>query len=556
MNVESEMNLPHAKDIADISMVGRMRLVLATSALLTVYINSKSVGGMAGLIWLIFCTYLFHSIVLYILSRLDRPFLQSKLIHWLDVVWYALIVLVSGNSNSIFFLFFFFAILTSSFRWGFEEGARITLASAVLFVLTSLLANERPEMSQLMLHATFLLTLGYMIAHWGESEIAQKRRLALLSDVNRLSNPRFGVDQTIATVLEKTRTFFKAGSCILVMQDIESSSWSLRTAMKDNARRSIKAEQISAEAAAPLMDFPQDQVVVYNRSLWPARSPAGTCMTYANAQSGWVRSSRESDASLAELLEARSFITASLSLRKGEGRIYVVSSSHGFRKSDALFLNHITAQTFPVIENIELLDRLASEAAARERKKIARDLHDTAIQPYIGLRHGLSAVRNKAAADNPLIEDLDKLAEMAAQVVGDLRRFAGTFRNGTCPDEPVFLIALRRQAAQVREFYGIDITVCTESALHISDRLAAEIFQVVNEGMSNIRKHTSARRGFIRLKHEKGWLNIRIENECADAQAVEFIPKSIAERAAALGGMARVTQGSGDKTVVHVDIPV
>ncbi|MFC3108593.1 sensor histidine kinase [Undibacterium arcticum] len=556
MNYEIEISSRLAREAADASMVGRMRLVLSIAAVLTIFIDPEGVDDVTGLTQLVFCGYTLHSIVLYVLSQLDQPFLHSKMIHWLDVGWYALIVFFTGGSNSFFFLFFFFAILTSSFRWGFEEGARITLASSALFAVTGLVSMTEAEISRLLLRTTFLLALGYMIAYWGGSEVAQKRRLALLRDVSQLSNPRFGVDHTIASVLEKTRAFFKASSCILVMRDIESATWSLRTAMEDHAGRSINAERISAEAASPLMAFPQEQIVVYNRPLWPALPRTGGSRTLGNAQVRWIKRVGEPGESLAELLEARSFITAPLSLRKGEGRIYVVSSKHGFSKADALFLSHITAQAFPVIENIELLDRLASGAAVRERRKIARDLHDTTIQPYIGLKHGLSAVRNKAAADNPLIEDLDKLTAMATQVVGELRRYAGTFKNGLGLSEPVFLVALRRQAAHVREFYGIDIAVSMEGELDMCDRLAAEVFQVVSEGMSNIRKHTSARRGFVKLKCANGWLNIQIENECLGAQATEFMPRSIAERAAALGGKAYVEQGSSGGTAVHIEIPV
>lgn len=538
-------------------MVGRMRLVLSISALLTVFIDPEGAGELTSFTWLVFCGYTVHSVVLYILSQLDQPFLQSKLIHWLDVGWYALIVFFSGGSNSFFFLFFFFAILTASFRWGFEEGARVTLASSALFAVAGLASITEAEIPRLLLRTTFVLALGYMIAYWGGSDVAQKRRLALLRDVSQLSNPRFGVDHTLASVLEKTRAFFKASSCILVMRDTESATWSLRTAMEDNAGRSINAERISAEAASPLMAFPQEQIVVYNRPLWAALARTGGSSTLgSNAQIKWIRSVGEPGESLAELLEARSFITAPLSLRKGEGRIYVVSSKHGLSKADALFLSHIVAQAFPVIENIELLDRLASEAALRERQKIGRDLHDTTIQPYIGLKHGLSAVRKKAAADNPLIEDLDKLTAMATQVIGDLRSYAGTFKNGPGLSEPVFLVALRRQAAQAKEFYGIDIAVSMEGELDMSDRLAAEVFQLINEGMSNIRKHTSARRGSIKIKCANGWLNIQIENECLGAQAVEFVPRSIVERAAALGGRAYVEQGSSGGTAVHIVIPV
>ena len=113
------------------------------------------------------------------------------------------------------------------------------------------------------------------------------------------------------------------------------------------------------------------------------------------------------------MLEAGSFISAPLVLGRGKGRIYVAARERHFGRSDALFLAHIAAQGLPVVDSIELLDRIASDAAALERKKIALDLHDTAIQPYIGLKLGLAALCKKADPANPLIDDLDKLLAMA-----------------------------------------------------------------------------------------------------------------------------------------------
>ena len=228
----------------------------------------------------------------------------------------------------------------------------------------------------------------------------------------------------------------------------------------------------------------------------------------------------------------------------------------GFTRADAQFLSQISAQVFPVIENIELLDRIASEAASEERKKIAHDLHDTVIQPYIGLQIGLHALRKKAFADNPLCDDLDRLKDMASQVVADLRHFAGRFNSRSAQGESAFLDSLHRQAEQVRKFYGIEITVSIDGPFAISDRLAAEVHHVVSEGLSNIRKHTSARHGAIKLRCVEGWLNIHIENDGDDVPAEAFTPRSISLRAAALGGRAKVLQTQGGRTAVHIEIPV
>ena len=239
-----------------------------------------------------------------------------------------------------------------------------------------------------------------------------------------------------------------------------------------------------------------------------------------------------------------------------DGRLIVVSQKHHFSKSDALFLLQIAAQAFPVIENIELLDRMASEAVLRERERIARDLHDTTIQPYIGLRHGVSGIRLKADPGNPLVPDLDNLLDVTSQVVRDLRNYAKSLRGGLEMKEPELLIALRRQAAQLRQFYDVHINVETKGELHMSDRLAAEVFQIANEGMSNICKHTTARNGYIELALNAGQLTVLIENECSGQPVLDFTPSSIAERAAALGGEARVQRGRQNNTAVQIVIPV
>ena len=539
----------------DTTMVNGMRLLLSSATLLTLFIDPESAGKLSRITWLIFSAYTLHSLLLYVLTLLGMRLPQDMLLYWLDVVWYALIVMSSSNHNNLFFLFFFFAILTSSFQRGFEEGARITLASAGLFAATALFGETDAELSRLLLRTTFLLALGYMIAYWGGSAITQRSHLALLRDVSQLSNPRFGVDQTITSVLEKTRSYFHARSCLLTMQDKGAPHWSLRSAVHTGTEVVTTSAILSDEAASPLLAFPDDKIVLYNRPLSSWLPWMGGVRTLDPDSGRWLRHDETAGASMAELLEAHSFMSAPLPLRNGAGRLYIVSTT-SLSKTDALFLSHIGAQAFPVIENIDLLDRLASQAASREREKIARDLHDTAIQPYIGLRHGLAALRNDATPGNPLLPELEKLILMSGQVIADLRSYARTFRNGQVQSEPELLVALRRQATQIREFYGIDITLHIEGDLHINDRLAAEVFQIVNEGMSNIRKHTSARHGAVKLTCAQGALRITIDNECAAAHVPDFLPDSLAERAAALGGAARVTHNILGNTSVQIEIPI
>jgi len=538
-------------------MVRWMRLVLAIACLLTLSIDPQAAGQRSTASLAVLGAYVLHSLILLVTGR-HAP-LRGKLVCWLDVAWFSLMVWFTGAHGSAFHLLFYFAILSAAFDHGFEEGARITLLSSAAVALTGLSVHTEIELARVMLRATFLLALGYMIAHWGGLTMGQRRRMGLMHAVSQLSNPRFGVDRTIASVLEQTRQFYQAHSCILLTRDNGADHWTLRTASADAAGRPLQARTLSGEAAQPLLVGDPEQIVLLRR-LWPWRRlrllARRAVPPDGSHDNGWQRCDAAAGAALADLLDAASLLAVPVPLRRGSGRLYVVSQGEQFSRADALFLHQIAGQAFPVIENIELLDRMASEAVLRERERIARDLHDTTIQPYIGLRHGVSAIRKKAAPDNPLNGELDNLLDMTQQVIRDLRNYARSLRGGLEMKEPELLIALRRQASQVRQFYDVHIAVDTQGDLHMSDRLAAEVFQIVNEGMSNICKHTTARQGFIELGVAAGKLNVRIENECNGHPVLDFIPNSIAERAAALGGEARVQRGRHNNTAVQIVIPV
>lgn len=543
--------------VTDAQMVARLRLVLSVSALLVAFVDARGWRTQTATAALVFSGYILHSLVILLCTQPGQPLFQRRSIHWMDVIWFTLIVLSSGGIHSAFFLFYFFVILAASFRWGQDEGARVTIASVAAYVACGLATATQSELPLLLMRAAFLLALGYMIAHWGESKVDLRRRMALLLQVGGLSNPRFGAGQTLGRVMAQVLAYFGGSTCLLLIRDKDTGACLLRTLHAGETRRLVAPEPIDADAAQPLMALPPGRLVLCNRAAWPLGSQAAAGLAWDPAARRWVP---QPVGALSELLDARAFISAPLSMRQGEGRIIVVASGKGrYRKADAQFLGHIVAQVFPVIENIEVLDHMASDAASAERQRIALDLHDTAIQPYIGLKMGLAALHNRAGADNPLRGDIDHLLAMADKVIGELRRYAGAVRLGGGAAGQVLLPALHRQAAQVRGLYGIDIDVGVDGDIELDDRLAAEVLQMVREGLSNICRHTNAQRGTVRIGCTQGRLRIRIENETPAGQAPaagSFQPRSITERATALGGSVQIACGAGGRTALLVEIPI
>ncbi len=548
------MPLNLAAEISDAPMVGRMRLAIALTMLLTFLIDKSNFYEVWSYGLIVLAIYSLHSLVLCIASEFRLSFLEGKLIHWLDVIWFTLIVLFNGGIHSIFFLSFIFAILIASFRWGVQEGARVAIASAILLAACGLVFYVPGDIPILLLRMVFLLSLGYMSAHWGESSLRLKRQLVLLRNVSKLSNPRFGVNQTINRILQKTLSFFNGDSCILIMQDDATKIAQLRLIKKDQSKLA-NADQVDDNIAQPLLAFMKDSVVLYRNNVRNLFSKSGVLVAYDNLQKKWHKEDSHLADDLSTLLETQAFISVPIILRNGAGRLYVTSSHPGFDKEDALFLNHICAQAFPVIENIELLDQIASKSAIRERQKISRDLHDTTIQPYIGLQLSLCALQKKAATDNPLAGDLNQLISMSTEVISGLRRFARTFESEAESTTKIMEEVVSRYAQQAREFYGISITVSFEGNLDIKDRLAAEVMQIVSEGLSNIRKHTAAKSGSIRIACINDMLEIDIQNEGDGTLRTEFIPKTITQRVIVLGGKTYVAQHQDGSTIIHVKIP-
>jgi signal transduction histidine kinase len=98
------------------------------------------------------------------------------------------------------------------------------------------------------------------------------------------------------------------------------------------------------------------------------------------------------------------------------------------------------------------------------------------------------------------------------------------------------------------------VEVNISEPLEVSDRLAAEILQLVNEGLSNIRKHTTASHCRILLASHEKMLRLRIENPWDKGEPPHFQPRSLMTRTRALGGHVAVETGDGH-SVVHITIP-
>src|SRR5439155_4361405 len=205
----------------------------------------------------------------------------------------------------------------------------------------------------------------------------------------------------------------------------------LRRSDRRKAAVTMGPKPIPQDLASRLLELPQATAVVYRSAAAKRGFGRSHYREYSMTEGKGSMEGRAPSEKIAASLDAESFVSVPVVYHGVSlGRLFLTSARRQkFEDSDMYFILQVIEQVMPIVDNTRLVDRLILEAAAEDRKKIARDLHDGAIQPYIGIRIGLDTLRRKAAAENLGSEDVDRLIEMSENGLSDLRHFVSALRN-------------------------------------------------------------------------------------------------------------------------------
>jgi signal transduction histidine kinase len=166
-------------------------------------------------------------------------------------------------------------------------------------------------------------------------------------------------------------------------------------------------------------------------------------------------------------------------------------------------------------------DRQVALAAAQERTRIARELHDVVAHHV-----SLMAVQSEAAAS--LLPDKPAEAGKSVQIIGDtarealaeLRRLLGVLRGPSQPDADKS--AVIRPAPSLAELDDVLVQVRQAGLavdLHVEGspcRLAPGVdltaYRIVQEALTNAVRHSGAAAAAVTVRYEPGYVTVRISN--------------------------------------------
>jgi signal transduction histidine kinase len=552
---------PALAERVDARMLALMRCVLAFSAFLAIGIDASEPSHWMELTRVSLGLYCVYSMILALASAASGWPQPHRALHWVDTLLYVYLVVLTGGASSLFFSFFLFSILVASFTRGFREGLLVSVLSLSAFsaVAVAVAAGDPDfELNRTLLRAVYLFVFGYMISYWGGYETLLKLRLALLNEINNAWSPRFGVDHAVGSNLDRLLDFYQADACVLMLRRPGAQQDVMYRRLRGKPEASELPLPMTERASEPMLRLPPALGAFFHsrESSLLHRWRGYTAIDVVSKLR--IRDYFPQCEALSNLLDAPAFVTVPFLQRDGTvGRLFL-SGRRGFDQSDIHFLTQAGAAIATVIENITLMDELISRASEVEREKISRDLHDSTVQPYIGLKLALDALLREAAAgagaDNHVSARLSELVDMAGMTIRDLRDIAAVTGKSTMPGS-CLLDAIRRKIDRLSRFYGIDVNLDTVLSEKLDGRVAADVFHIVSEGLSNILRHTSARAAYVHIVCEGGLLTVDIGNE-AQALPPAFTPRSMRDRAEALGGSTVVERDAAGYTVVRIVIPL
>jgi signal transduction histidine kinase len=239
------------------------------------------------------------------------------------------------------------------------------------------------------------------------------------------------------------------------------------------------------------------------------------------------------------------------------GHLCLTRRDGPFGVADLHWLNEVMRELLPLLERSDLLEQLQRESAGRERERIGRDLHDSAVQPYLGLKYGLEALARQAGQDHPLAHQIQQLIQLTSQELQTLRDVVSGLRDGKdVMGETAFMGALHRQAQRFESLYGLKVDIFAPDTLHLRGSVAKAVLHMINEGLTNVRRHTSATAVTVRLDVLRDDVSVRLRNDHGPivTTPTAFVPRSLSERAAEFGGGVSVIRAP-EFTEIAITLP-
>ncbi len=228
-------------------------------------------------------------------------------------------------------------------------------------------------------------------------------------------------------------------------------------------------------------------------------------------------------------------------------------------------LSRMANQAAIAIENARLYEQVQSLAILEERDRLGREMHDSLGQSlgFLNLKAKLVEDLIMAGRTREAEEELVQMRLTIREAYDEVRHaILGLRASGAREDLEA---ALRVQIARFRDQAKLPVAYDVRGPVPSVPALAAvQVTRIIQEALTNVRKHAQASAVTVSLVVDDGRLTVRVRDDgCGfDVTAVQaaagarFGLETMRERAESIGGSLEVTSGPGQGTTVALTVPV
>jgi signal transduction histidine kinase len=258
-------------------------------------------------------------------------------------------------------------------------------------------------------------------------------------------------------------------------------------------------------------------------------------------------------------LEYKGNVTARLSLGEKE-------SGEAFGEEDVSLLEMFATQAAIAIENARLYEQIQELTVVQERERIARELHDNFAQTLGYFNTKIQAVREllAAARTDAAMTQAEQLEKAARGLYSDVREAIDSLWSSASLEHGLER-ALVEYMSRFEHRTGIETELAQDGSLAFLQhgrRESAEVFRIVQEALTNVRKHAGATKAQVRFHRLDDHVELCVEDdgrgfvpgESLDGE--RFGLKAMRQRAESIQAHIDIDSSPGAGTRVKVLIPI
>jgi signal transduction histidine kinase len=160
-------------------------------------------------------------------------------------------------------------------------------------------------------------------------------------------------------------------------------------------------------------------------------------------------------------------------------------------------------------------DEPSESVRSDERQRLARELHDSALQALYGIAMAAQAARRTAdgmSESERLIEALDYIVDQSEAALVELRSLIFGLRPESVAEEGL-VAGLRRLTAAVAARQKLQVEIVAEAEPDIDNSAKEALYRIAQESLQNVVKHASARAVRVHLVSEGDKVELVIDDD-------------------------------------------